>query len=357
MREAAFPVPAYVTDYLRISRELGRISEILDSPAFRAAERVTELYSTLEVPALRAVRASEQVAQIQLPAVTALYNVNRFAAAGDRATRDILRIAQQHSRKLAELNEALAPTRRLIDSVVQSLSYRSYAWANEIAEHVNRIDLGLASSALGASYGDTASFQERIRNAFSAIEFPDEILGGISSEALAEDIATEIDRASTELGGVGLGAAIAHVVSRLTGVTEGQRGYLFIILLCIAVTFLQESIGGIVEVEYDRWRNASEDAARQSEDYRQAELLERSHRELKLIAEQISNPPMAAEVIRRARLRAEPDTAAPTSRTLDPGTHLLVLERRDGWVRVEAEPIPGEVLQGWVYGRLTRYIR
>lgn len=338
-----FASTSFLNDYWRVSQQLEQMNSMPSWSALRAAERALKSNSTFRFPSSEALR---QVSELQR-AMQPLYEWNRVLAQA-RDLSGLGRIRHEHS--LGSL-AALTTASFAVPLHVQDLT-RHAAWVQEITSQVSKIDFRPVVSRLEAGWGEYRTLGEGLLNAFRDIEFPSEIIDGPSAEALFEELAAEVERASIEPEGLGIGAAIAHVLSRLTGLDERQRGYLFVMLLLVVITFGQESIGAIVEVEYDRWRNAPENP----EQMHQIEAFEASRRELEDLARRISHPPMMAEVVRSARLRVTPDTGASIVRTLGPGTHLVVLERQDGWVRVEAEPAPGEVFEGWVYGRLTKYI-
>jgi hypothetical protein len=337
---------AFFDDYVRVGKQINQMNSLVNWSGLRAAEHALKLDSTLGLSTSEVARSVMGLRRTVQPP----YEISRLLGQSHHLY-DAARIGQEHNRVLAVMAASRAASPEIPSSV--RLLTRQAGWVSEITDRVRNIDFQPVISRLETGLAEYVSLQEGLRSAFRTVELPTEISSSISTEALFGELAVEIERASVEPDGLGIGAAIAHVLSHLTGLNEAQRGYLFVVLLLVVISFGKESIGGIVEVEYERWRNAPDDVAQAH----QVEAYKQSERQFEELSERISHPPMTAEVVRRARLRMLPDTGAPLVRTLSPGAHLLVLERRDGWVRVEAEPTPGDVYEGWVYGRLTRYVQ
>jgi hypothetical protein len=217
------------------------------------------------------------------------------------------------------------------------------AWLGEITIRLGRIDsepiLGVAASVL----------HDRVAGALRTIVLPPRV--GDLGEALLAEIASEVERAGADPRGIG--AVVAGIVSRLREVEESLRIKVVYAVLLVAGTLLTDA-AGVSDGRHRRRRSVSADGAKAGERWQHGSP-EKVRRELAGIAERLSSPPTAAEVIRVAHLRARPDAAAGLLRRLEPGTRLLVLERRDGWVRGEVEPVPGDVSTGWVCRRQVRY--
>lgn len=136
------------------------------------------------------------------------------------------------------------------------------------------------------------------------------------------------------------------------GVPEAARRPLALLLVMVMLPATAEIAG----YEWGRWR----DKDAQEEALQRQNALEQhvgaQGATLDSLLQIAKNPPRPAEVIRPAWLRDGPTTTAlKVGAVLAPGTELIVYERRSGWLRVQAEPVPGEVRSRWVFGKLTRY--
>lgn len=298
-----------------------------------------------------------QLPIMRTPALTALLEANQLA--GQHVLLQLPRIPQPHP-GFFELTRMMEHNRDAMRRITElAVVGRQAAWADGIATALARVTAELAPTlrAMEAVRAVNFSWHAELRDALSAIEFPFPLDDSFSAGEFVEELAIEVERVAEEPGGQGLGAAIAAVLSRVTGLDETGRVLAFYIVLYVVLTIVRESIGSVVEVEYGRWRDGPDDKVRAAEVRRQSEAVDRIRRQIDDVSVRLSQPPLLAEVIRSARLRSAPDTTSPLVRRLEPGVSLVVVERRDGWVRVEAEPTPGDVSEGWVYGRLVRYVR
>ncbi|HEX6751721.1 MAG TPA: hypothetical protein VF092_30790 [Longimicrobium sp.] len=194
----------------------------------------------------------------------------------------------------------------------------------------------------------------------AALEFPDtfDALQGQFPE-VAHELAEGVVRAAEgdpELTNRSVTDFIDDILSHYGLLDEKGRAKLIlaiaVLLISIAGGAIGESLGG----EWNRFRDASSQEEAQATQVAQTEELERIRSEMIQLHELVAHPPRPARVVRRAWLRASPNTQAEKlGPILEVGTSLVVYERTDRWVRVEAEPTPGDVRAGWVYGPLTRY--
>lgn len=342
-----------LNEHLRLDRERRLTVGIHLSAGFLAQMRAVE-------ESIRSITLPEwaQLPSMRTPALTAL-QANQFAAERQHVLSQLPRVPEPHP-AFSELTRMMDHNRDAMRQITElALVGRQAAWVDGITTALASVtaDLGPTLRAMEAVRAVNFPWQDQLRDALSAIEFPFPHSDAVAASEFVEQIATEVERAAEEPGGPGIGAAVATVLSRLTGLDETGRAMAFFVVLLVVLTVLRESIGSVVEVEYDRWRNGPEDEVRAAEIRRQTEALEEIRRQLEDVRVQVSQPPLLGEVIRSARLRSAPATTAPLVRRLQPGVRLVVVERRDGWVRVEAEPTPGDVSEGWVYGRLVRYVR
>lgn len=205
----------------------------------------------------------------------------------------------------------------------------------------------------------TPDFGFQIRDALDAVAFAlptafDDLRVRIPdwADAIAEDLAEQAE------DGFNAGADNRSIEQYFLdllgslGVPEAARRPLTLLLLM----FMLPAAAEISGYEWGRWRDG--DA---QEEARQREIALGQHVKdqgatLDSLLQIAQNPPRPARVIRSAWLRDAPSTtAAKVGAVLAPGTELIVYERRGGWLRVQAEPVPGEVRSGWVFGKLARY--
>lgn len=209
----------------------------------------------------------------------------------------------------------------------------------------------------------TPEFGFRIREAVDAAAFAlptafNDLRAQIPdwADAIAEDLAEQAE------AGFNAGADNRSIEQYFLdllgslGVPEAARRPLAIFLLMVMLPAAGSLVGEFGANELDRWRDG--DA---QEEARQRELALAQHVKdqgatLDSLLHIAQNPPRPARVIRPAWLRDAPSTtAAKVGPVLAPGTELIVYERKGGWLRVQAEPVPGEVRSGWVFGKLARY--
>jgi hypothetical protein len=205
----------------------------------------------------------------------------------------------------------------------------------------------------------TPDFGFRIRDALDAVAFAlptvfDDLRVRIPdwADAIAEDLAEQAE------DGFNAGADNRSIEQYFLdllgslGVPEAARRPLTLLLLMFMLPAAAEISG------YEWGRRRDGDA---QEEARQREIALGQHVKdqgatLDSLLQIAQNPPRPARIMKSAWLRDSPSTtAAKVGAVLAPGTELIVYERRGGWLRVQAEPVPGEVRSGWVYGKLARY--
>lgn len=297
-------------------------------------EQVAEHFAESHRMAMEAFRA--------VPAYTELFAAEQVAAqqvalAADAFTRDF-------QAQISAITTFAFPHQALYERVEQ--------WVREISVGLARIEPASVFHAFEVA--DASGLQWR--DAFEVALGDVELQAADGSVAMAGPVPDEfvgaLKQAAKRPNGRGLGAVIAGFVGRILDTDATTRAFYFVALFQLFYNILPS----VVEVEYDRWRNAPEGQAQSEEARRQTEALERILAELRQVQERLANPPVQAVVRTDAVLRDAPDSASGRIIVrLKAGTSILVTERRNGWLHVVAEPVPGEVHEGWVFGRFTKY--
>jgi hypothetical protein len=209
----------------------------------------------------------------------------------------------------------------------------------------------------------TPDFGFRIRDALDAVAVAlptafDDLRVRIPdwADAIAEDLGEQAEDGFN--GGADKRSIEQYFLDLLgsLGVPEAARRPLALLLLMFMLPAAGSAAGEISAYEWGRWRDGdAQEEARQRE-IAMGEHVKDQGATLDSLLQIAQNPPRPARVIKSAWLRDSPSTtAAKVGAVLAPGTELIVYERRGGWLRVQAEPVPGEARSGWVFGKLTRY--
>jgi hypothetical protein len=248
---------------------------------------------------------------------------------------------------------AFAPINRLVEAQT--------SWMQSLTEQIKHTPFqALAKSVLPATDFSALAPSMELALGSAALEFPD-TFGTIGNhfEAVAREIAEGINEAAGD--NTADHRSIHDFLTDLLGHyglmdAEGRSKVLLavaVLMISLAGGAIGESLGG----EWNRFREASGQAESLAVENAQTAEMVRIQGDVGRLLELAENPPRYARVTRRAWLRNGPGAKADkVGPILEVGTDLVVLERKDGWLRVEAEPTPGDVHNGWVYGRLTRYI-
>ena len=231
-----------------------------------------------------------------------------------------------------------------------ALLEKQTAWVSDLARTLNDVNLAPIFRQIGSAGGEIAGLFDQFR---SVLQETGSGVDGTSEHApddLVNDL-TEALETAAQGDSVNLRVRLQSVLSRLTH-TDGSVPFLLVV---VVINCLIAIASQVLTVEYGRLRNSVADAARDRRESQQTLALEEANRQLARIYDRATHPPLIATTTRIAHLRSGPDSTSNSVRRLTLGTPLIVYERRSGWVRVEAEPTPGDVYEGWVYGKLVRY--
>jgi hypothetical protein len=245
---------------------------------------------------------------------------------------------------------------RTPDPPIEGIRAAQERWFSSLTNAVSHASIRALTERLPVS---TPDFGVRIHDALDAVAFAlptafDDLGVRIPdlAHAIAEDLAEQAE------DGFNAGADNRSIEQYFLdllgslGVPEAARRPLTLVLLMFVLPAAAEISG------YEWGRLRDRDA---QEEVRQREIapgqdVQDQGATLDSLLQIAQNPPRPARVIRSAWLRDAPSTTTEkVGAVLAPGTELIVYERRDGWLRVEAEPVPGEVRRGWVFGKLARY--
>lgn len=257
---------------------------------------------------------------------------------------------------LAMSEIAREATSRTLNPRIEGILAAQERWFSSLTTAMGQTSIRALTESLAVPAPD---FGFRIRDALDAVAFAlptafDDLRVRIPdwADAIAEDLAEQAE------DGFNAGADNRSIEQYFLdllgslGVPEAARRPLTLLLLMVMLPAAAEMSG----FEWGRWRDG--DA---QEEARQREIALGQHVKaqgatLDSLLQIAQNPPRPGRVVRSAWLRNAPSaTAAKVGAVLAPGTELIVYERRGGWLRVQAEPVPGEVRSGWVFGKLARY--
>lgn len=230
-------------------------------------------------------------------------------------------------------------------------------WMENLSAELQRTSLASFATAIPKGF-DIAGLVPQLEVAFQSavVDYP----GGLEAfEDFVPDVVREIADGVAHViaGDPGVSHAgtvssfVLDILKHYDVLDEKGRARLFFMISLILISFLGNAAAEIAGVEWGRFRDRNAPAEAQGPETDPDEQAQ-----IRRLVELAEYPPRVAHVIRRAWLRASPSTNAPKlGPILDSGTSLMVYERKDGWIRVDIEPTPGDVRHGWVYGKLTQY--
>jgi hypothetical protein len=156
--------------------------------------------------------------------------------------------------------------------------------------------------------------------------------------------------------GFDIQALVDEIIARLPkhdGNPSGFRIIITSILMYLVFRSIEAALGGIGEVEYERWRNAEEDAARSQVESDQTQIAAAELKEIQRIRELLENPPHPGRITKQAHLRRSAAKGAESITILPAGTHVIEISRESGWAYVSVQLAEGTSEKGWVYGRFV----
>lgn len=317
--------------FARLERGDLRRRQMFDSPSKHISEGLRKQQHLLDQftgrSAFEAIRATESV----LAGARGSFGLEADLLRSRSGLGEILRIkAQTNWVSSLSANLDRTPFRTLAVTLSTGI---------EFPELIPRLELAFGSAA--REFPDT----------FDALEdhFPEvarEIAAGVAQAAAG----------NTALADQSIRGVLAELLSHYRLMDENGRARLVVVLSVILLTIAGSAAGEILGSEWNRFREADAQKQEQIVDATQLEAIQNMRTEVARLRELAEHPPRTASIIRRAHLRAAPHVRAKSlGPVLEVGTDLVIYERADGWVRVEAEPTPGDLRAGWVYGRLAQY--
>lgn len=355
--------------FASMQRELAERNDLLQSAlggamfnASRAAEAAVTAIAVRQSNALagfdQALRATEAAATLR--------QSSALAGLRERLSYTLPAISLPQTSALAGLNlETLASRLPQMDLGTSPFFEAQTRWIDTLAEQLERTSLRALSLDVASRF-PSEDLLARIESAVGIAlqDFPDfwaETEADLSDVAIAiaEGVVTAAADREAARGRSSFLHFVLEVLSHF-GLVHPEKPIqpgvvVTVILLMLTSAVGAGAAGGLIADIPSRRREAAAAAEQKAAAEAEEALLRSVGAEVAELRETVANPPREAHVSRRAWLRSGPGQDSRKLLRLDPGTYLVVYDRRDGWIRVEAEPTPGTVHAGWVYGGLTRY--